>query len=88
MGLDHVRNEIEHMRRQIQRQRKEIQTLQRAGISTVSAEALLQRMQDKVDSLCQERDRLVGESRLVTKDRRIYAGTSKVILGTPAARRV
>jgi hypothetical protein len=82
MGLDHVRNEIELMRRQIFRQRKEIQSLQRAGISTASAEALLQRMQDKVDGLCQERDRLVGEGR------RKYAGTDKVILGTPAARRV
>jgi hypothetical protein len=82
MGLDHVRNEIELMRRQILRQRKEIQSLQRAGISTVSAEALLQRMQDKVDGLCDERDRLVGESR------RKYAGTDKVINGTPAARRV
>ena len=87
MGLDHVRNEIEHMRRQILRQRNEIQTLQRAGISTASAEALLQRMQDKVDGLCQERDRLVGESRLSQEGRRTYAGTTKVILGTPAARR-
>ena len=81
MGLDHIRSEIEHMRRQILRQRKEIQTLQHSGISTVSAEALLQRMQDKVDGLCVERDRLVGESR------RKYAGTTKVINGTPAARR-
>jgi hypothetical protein len=39
-------------------------------------------MQDKVDGLCEERDRLVGESR------RKYAGTDKVITGTPAARRV
>jgi hypothetical protein len=86
MDLDHVRNEIELMRRQILRQRKEIQSLQRAGISTVSADALLQRMQEKVDGLCLERDRLVGENRLA--DRRKYAGTDKVILGTPAARRV
>jgi hypothetical protein len=86
MGLDHTRNEIEHMRRQILRQRKEIQTLHRAGISTVTADALLQRMQDKVDGLCVERDRLVGENRLA--GRRKYAGTDKVILGTPAARRV
>jgi hypothetical protein len=82
MGLDHVRNEIEHMRRQILRQRKEIQTLQRAGIATVAAEALLQRMQDKVDDLCRERERLVGESR------RKYPGTDKVINGTPGTRRV
>jgi hypothetical protein len=82
MGLDHIRLEIEHMRRQILRQRKEIQTLQREGISSTSAEALLQRMQDKVDGLCVERDRLVGEGR------RKYPGTDKVINGTPAARRV
>ena len=86
MGLDHVRNEIELMRRQILRQRKEIQTLQRAGISTVAADALLQRMQDKVDGLCVERDRLVDENRLA--GRKKYASTDKVILGNPAARRV
>jgi hypothetical protein len=86
MGLDHIRNEIEHMRRQILRQRKEIQTLQRAGISTVAADALLQRMQAKVDGLCVERDRLVGENRLA--GRRNYDDSDKVILGTPAARRV
>jgi hypothetical protein len=88
MGLDHVRNEIEHMRRQIQRQRKEIQTLQRAGISTASSEAMLQRMQDKVDNLCRERDRLVRESRKTGEGHRKYAGSDKVILGTPASRRV
>jgi hypothetical protein len=38
MGLDHVRSEIEHMRVQVGRQRKEILQLQRAGISTASAE--------------------------------------------------
>jgi hypothetical protein len=53
-----------------------------------SAEALLQRMQDKVDGLCTERDRLVRESRLTAEGRRTYAGTGKVIIGTPAARRV
>ena len=68
MGLDHIRNEIELMRRQILRQRKEIQSLQRAGISTVAADTLLQRMQDKVDGLCVERDRLVGENRLGRKE--------------------
>jgi hypothetical protein len=69
MGLDHVRNEIELMHRQILRQRKEIQSLQRAGISTMSAKALLQRMQEKVDDLCRERNRLVGESRLTGEGR-------------------
>jgi hypothetical protein len=40
MQLPQIRAEIEHMRRQIHRQRKDIQALQRAGINTVSAEAL------------------------------------------------
>jgi hypothetical protein len=75
MGLDAVRNEIEHMRRQILRQRKEIRDLQRAGISTKSAEELLTRMLAKVDGLCGERDQLVGEQR------RRYPGTNKVING-------
>ena len=80
MQLIAVRAEIEHMRRQILRQRKEIQNLQRAGISTTSAEELLGRMQTKVDGLCAERDRLIGEHR------RKYPGTNKVING-PTERR-
>jgi hypothetical protein len=48
---------IERMRTQTGRQRKEILLLQRTGISTASAEALLQRMLDKVDLLlCAQRD--------------------------------
>jgi hypothetical protein len=61
--LDYLRNEIEHMRRQVARQRSEIRQLQRAGISTSSAEELLARMQTKIDGLCAERDRQVGEQR-------------------------
>ena len=61
MGLDHVRNEIEHMRVQVGRHRKEILQLQRAGIPTTSAEALLERMLSKIDTLCAERDRLKAE---------------------------
>ena len=61
MGLDHIRSEIAFMRLQVARQRKELLQLQRAGISIASAEALLQRMQDKIDSLCTERDRLKAE---------------------------
>jgi hypothetical protein len=56
--IDFIRNEIEHMRTQVGRQRKETMQLQRAGIPTASAEALLQRMLDKIDGLCAERDRL------------------------------
>ena len=80
MDLSVIRAEIEHMRRQIQRQRKEIQYLQRAGVSTTSVEKLFGRMQSKVDGLCAERDRLIGEQR------RKYPGTNKVING-PIERR-
>ena len=80
MDLRVIRAEIDQMRRQIQRQRKEIQDLQRAGISTTSAEELLGRMQAKVDGLCAERDQLIGEQR------RKYPGTNKIING-PIERR-
>jgi len=61
MGIEHVRSEIERMRVQVGRQRGEIRQLQRAGIPTVSAEALLERMLNKIDELCAERDRLKKE---------------------------
>jgi hypothetical protein len=80
MQLSAVRSEIEHMRRQVLRQRREIQDLQKAGIPSKSAEELLARMQAKVDELCGERDRLLGEQR------RKYPGTNKVING-PIERR-
>lgn len=57
-SIDYLRAEIERMRAQVQRQRKEIRQLQRAGIATAPAEALLDRMMDKIDGLCAERDRL------------------------------
>jgi hypothetical protein len=60
-SLELIRSEIEHMRAQVSRQRKEILQLQRAGIPTTSAKALLQRMLDKIDRLCAERDRLKAE---------------------------
>ena len=75
MQITYIREEIERRRRQIQRQRREIRDLQRAGIPTKSAEELLARMLSKVDDLCAERDRLVGESR------RKYKGKDKYILG-------
>jgi len=56
--LDYIRAEIEHMRTQVGRQRREILQLQRAGISTASAELLLQRMLDRIDGLCAQRDEL------------------------------
>jgi hypothetical protein len=61
MGLDHVRSEIEHMRVQVGRRRKEILQLQKAGISTSSAEALLERMLNKIDGLCAQREALKKE---------------------------
>jgi hypothetical protein len=62
MQLETIRGEIERMRAQVGRQRKEILQLQRAGIPTGSAEALLQRMLDRIDALCIERDRLKKET--------------------------
>jgi len=59
--LDQIRREIDLMRVQVGRQRKEILQLQRAGISTASAELLLGRMQAKIDDLCGQRDALKKE---------------------------
>ena len=56
--IEFFRAEIERMRYRIQRQRGEIRQLQRAGIPSTSAEALLDRMLNKIDDLCTERDRL------------------------------
>lgn len=56
--IEFVRSEIERLRYQVQRQRGEIRQLQRAGIPSASAEALLDRMLNKIDDLCAERDRL------------------------------
>jgi hypothetical protein len=81
MGLDHIRAEIVRMRVQIRRQQKEIHLLRRAGINALPAEALLARMQNAVDNLCAQRDKIVGEQRLK------YSGTNRVIKGAPASRR-
>ena len=68
--IDHIRAEIEHMRVQVYRQRGEIRQLQRAGIPTASAEALLDRMLNKIDGLCAERDRLKKSSPVRSKEKR------------------
>ena len=60
------------MRTQVHRQRGEIRQLERAGIDTTSAEALLNRMLRKIDELCAERDRQIKEEKLK------YPGTNKV----------
>ena len=67
--IEFVRDEIDRMRAQVGRHRKEILQLQRAGISTASAEMLLQRMLDRIDTLCAERDRLKKEQPGPTKGR-------------------
>ena len=65
--IEYVRAEIERMRIQVHRQRGEISQLQRAGIPTASAEALLDRMLNKIDGRCAERDRLKKEQPGPTK---------------------
>jgi hypothetical protein len=69
MQLDYVRREIERMRTQVHRQRGEIRQLQRAGIPTVSAQALLERMLNKIDELCAKRDELKKEQTPPAKGR-------------------
>jgi hypothetical protein len=59
--IEYIRAEIERMRTQVHRQRGEIRQLQKAGIPTISAEALLDRMLNNIDALCAERDRLKKE---------------------------
>jgi hypothetical protein len=56
--IEFIRGEIERMRIQVHRQRGEIRQLQRAGIPTASADALLDRMLHNIDRLCAERDQL------------------------------
>ena len=58
MQPDFIHGEIERMRSQVHRQRGEIRNLQRAGISSASPEAPLERMLNKIDELCAERDKL------------------------------
>jgi hypothetical protein len=56
--IEFVRGEIQRTRLQVLRQRREIMQLRRAGIPSTSAEALLDRMLNKIDDLRAERDRL------------------------------
>ena len=59
--MEFIEAEIERMRCQVLRQRNEILQLQRAGISTTSAEALLGRMLKKTAELRAERNSLRKE---------------------------
>jgi hypothetical protein len=83
MNLDQIEGEIARMRMQLKRQQRDILDLQRAGISTTSAVALLERMHTRVDELIGERNRMLGEARAL--DQRTYS-SGKVIRGTPAYR--
>ena len=56
-----IRTEIARMRCQVLGQRGRIRQLQRAGTPSGSAEALLEKMLNKIDELCAERDRLKRE---------------------------
>ena len=71
--LDLIRRDIEHMRIQVGRQRKEILQLQRAGVGTASAEALLGRMLVRIDGLCEQRDEM--------KKRAIHQNKGRVLGG-------
>jgi hypothetical protein len=66
-NIEYIRAEIERMRLQVHRQRGEIRQLQRAGIPTAPAEALLDRMLNNIDGLCAERDRLKKEQPSLSK---------------------
>ena len=59
--IEFIRDEIDRMRHRVRRQRNEIMQLQRSGIPSASAEALLQRMLNRIEDLCAERDRLKKE---------------------------
>jgi hypothetical protein len=59
--IEFVREEIARLRLQVVLQRREITQLQGAGIPCTSAEALLERMLNKIDDLCAQRDRLKQE---------------------------
>jgi hypothetical protein len=54
--VDWVRNEITRVGGHIRAQEREIRMLQRAGISSASAELLLARMRAKIDDLSRERE--------------------------------
>lgn len=71
--LEYLRSEIERMRTQISRQRKEMLQLERAGLGAASAEALLVRMQAKVDQLCAQRDEMKKAEPAETR-RRVLGG--------------
>ena len=60
-SLEFVHAEIERMRFQIRRQHNELLAMKRWGVSTESAETLLERMRSSMDGLCKKRDWLLQE---------------------------
>jgi hypothetical protein len=65
--LDWVRNEITRVSRDICAQEREIQMLQRAGVSTTSAELLLSRIRAKLEDLCREHEVLRETGRSLSR---------------------
>jgi hypothetical protein len=63
-SIEFIFAEIERLRVQIHRQQKDILALQRSGISTVSAETLLERMRASIDGLYKKRDWMQEESQI------------------------
>ena len=59
--IEFIKAEILRTRLQVLRHRNWIMQLQRDGLPTTSAEALLNRMLNKIDDLCAERNRLRRE---------------------------
>lgn len=57
-ALDLIRHEIDHMRLQVGRHRREMSRLQQAGLDVASTEALVGRIQAKIQELCAQRNRL------------------------------
>ncbi|QDF37470.1 hypothetical protein FJN17_07745 [Bradyrhizobium symbiodeficiens] len=72
--INYIRAEIDRMRVQVGRQRKEILQLQRAGIGTASAEALLSRMEAKIETLCAQRDEMKKDEPCEHRSRRVLGG--------------
>src|SRR3974390_888179 len=54
--INFIRADIEHRRRQVARLRGDIRKLQHSGISSASADALLERMLKQIDELRAERN--------------------------------
>ena len=65
--IEFIRAEIVRTRLQVLRHRNEIMQLQRAGVPSTSAEALLHRLLNKIDDLCAERNRLRREQHPLRK---------------------